>query len=131
MAKVLAFKCKKCGCTVKYEVQDKQTKEEVIEILEKKILFNCPGKHIELSGPMNYLEVVGDIVDEHVPTQEEWMKDMQSKYGKIYSNDEAGKYFRFDTFAASMAFVTDKETGQKKVLDFARGQDGNRYYWVS
>ena len=131
MVRVLAFKCNKCGCTVKYRVQDGQTKKEVIEVLGKMNSFNCPGKHVEIEGPMKYLEVVGDIVDEDVPSQEEWMTWMSSKHGILYGNDEVQNYFEFNSFAACMTFVTNKKTGQKQVLDFDKGIDGKRYYWVS
>jgi hypothetical protein len=49
--------CRKCGEDVRVEIPAGKTVEQVKEAMGRQTGFSCPGRHVELSGPLNYWTV--------------------------------------------------------------------------
>jgi len=68
---MLNVECKKCGTNFKLAIGEK-TLEQTKETLSKMTTFDfCPGNHVELSSPLNYL-ILKDIVKGNIQTEQEW-----------------------------------------------------------
>lgn len=58
-------------------------------------------------------------------------EELIEKYGVVYNTSEATEAFKIQSFQMCMAVATERETGDKVILDFTRASDGNRYYWIA
>ncbi len=76
--------CKKCGEDLKLEIPKGATVEQFRDLLANRQSFECPGRHQELSGPLNYWTVdwsaVYDGVDPQSP--KEYGRELIKKHGK-------------------------------------------------
>jgi len=126
---MLNVECKKCGTNFKLAIGEK-TLEQTKETLSKMTTFDfCPGNHVELSSPLNYL-ILKDIVKGNIQTEEEWLSDMKKKGYKLISNDEIHSDYTCTGFCAGMFVGFKKDNPDKQVvLDHMRSPEGNRYYY--
>jgi hypothetical protein len=122
--------CKKCGTVFWADLLKIDLNEtDPITVLDR---LHCPGNHVELSSPSEYLEFTGKSKDGNAPTEEDWLIHMEKQHGKLYPNDGVQKHFSFKGFAAGMAFAIEKATGREVTLDFTSTPSGKtRYYWVA
>lgn len=121
--------CKKCGSNFKLDIGNdtlEQTKEKLSAM--KDFTF-CPGNHIELSSPADYL-ILKDIIPGSIVTEAQWLSDMKERGIHLISNDEIHSDYTCTGFCAGMfvGFKKDKP-GEKVVLDHMRSPEGNRYYY--
>ncbi len=78
-------RCTKCDAKIKVVLGD-LTPEEAKEKLEGIQMFECPGHHVELSGPLGYWEIDWATVhedDAKLPTDEEWLAEKRERYEHV------------------------------------------------
>lgn len=77
------FDCKKCGGRFKLDIGE-HTREKVEEALAKRDTWTCPGQHVELSGPMNYITIDWSSIEigEAPQTPEEYGLGVIKRHGK-------------------------------------------------
>jgi len=121
--------CNKCGTVYWADLlQTNLSQVDPITVLHQ---LRCPGNHVELCSPSEYLEFTGNTKEGNAPSDEEWFKATTEHRGRLYANDEVQKVFSITGFSYGMAFATEKATGKKVTLDFTSNPSGNtRYYWV-
>ena len=126
---MLNVTCKKCNTSFKLDISN-DTLDQTKEKLSAMDTFSfCPGNHIEISSPINYL-VFGDIVEGKIQTEKQWLKDMKKKGYKLISNDDIQKNYSCNGFSSGFFIGFKKDNpNDKLVLDFMRSPEGNRYYF--
>lgn len=123
--------CRKCDETFKISIGELSA-EDARANLEAQATTNCPGHHVELSGPSNYWEIDWtDIKDNgKAPmTDEEWLAGYTDKFEHVV--DTAGLGGVVDKvvgFAAGFCHV--RRNGVDEYLDYANSPSGKRYYFV-
>lgn len=125
---LLNVTCKKCGESFKLDIGDK-TKKETLESLRKQETFSfCPGNHIEISSPINYL-LIGDIVPGNAPSEKDFIENLRSQYSEIYENKEIEKNYEVSGFSFGCCICKNRSTGKKAYFDFKHSPKGVRYYY--
>lgn len=126
---LLNMECKKCGTKFKLDIEN-YSKEEYTEKLKKMDFFSfCPGNHIELSSPINYL-IIGDVESGSAPAIDDQIKELKKQYKEVFSDDEfrAQKRYTVQGFSMGCCICDDKQTKERAYFDFKRiGND--RYYY--
>ena len=76
--------CRKCGEDLKLEVPKGASVEQFKEMLEKRTSFECPGRHVELSGPLNFWNVDWSAVYEGEAPRgpKEFARELIKAHGK-------------------------------------------------
>ena len=71
------YECKKCGAVLRLQ----GTKEQVEAWLDQKF-FDCPGRHVEITSPRNYLTFVEAVeITEKPKTAKEILQGLMERYG--------------------------------------------------
>ncbi len=96
-------------------------------------MFECPGHHVELSGPLGYWEIDFGTVhedDAKLPTDEEWLAEKRERYEHVVDTGELDSVVdEVLGFAMGVCVVT--RDGHKEYVDFADSPSGTRYYFIS
>lgn len=126
---LLNVECKKCQSKFQIDIGNdsiEQTKEK----LSKMDTFSfCPGHHVEISSPINYL-ILNDIVPGKALTDKEWLKAQKKNTSKkLMTKDQVEKLFICDGFSYGLYCGHNKKTNEKVVLDFITSPSGVRYYF--
>ncbi len=123
--------CKKCGGTFKLDLGELSV-EEARANLEAQETFECPGHHVELSGPSNYWTIDwNDVKEDNTEpmTDEEWRAQYRDKFEHVV--DTQGLRAVVDKIvgfsAGSCRVIRD---GTEELVDFAHAPSGKRYYFV-
>jgi hypothetical protein len=127
----LMGRCTKCGATIKVVLGD-LTPEEAKKKLEGIQMFECPGHHVELSGPLGYWEVDWETVhedDANPPTDEEWLAGKREQYEHVVDTGELDSVVD-EVVGFSMGVCVVMRKGRKEYVDFADSPSGKRYYFV-
>jgi len=96
LTRYLQAHCNTCGENFKFDIEDK-TPDQVREIMEGQRMFTCPGRHVELSGPLEHVTVdwVNVIVGDPPMTNEEFGASLIKEVGKEHlyylGGDEVGQ----------------------------------------
>jgi hypothetical protein len=124
------FECSKCGEVFTMDIHDK-TLEEVQEDLKKKEGFHCPGNHVELGSPANHWVMMPESLREgSAPTEEEFLADLKSQKGEVYTTQELDSSpYEITSFAYCTAIAYRRDNGDKVYLDFTHSPKGTRYYY--
>lgn len=85
--------CRKCGETFDLNIGE-NSREEVENLLRQQRTVNCPGQHVELSGPLDYWELHWDQVGEREepPSDEEYGQKLVEEKGRenvFYMGDKS------------------------------------------
>ena len=123
--------CRKCGATIKV-VLGELTTEEARKKLEGIQMFECPGHHVELSGPLGYWEIDWQAVhedDAKLPTDEEWLAEKRERYEHVVITQELDSVVD-KVVGFSMGLCIVMRDGQKEYVDFADSPSGKRYYLI-
>lgn len=121
--------CKKCGETSKLDTCGKSREEVEKWLNESNGGFQCFGNHVELGSRADYWTLDWNTVEEgHAPTEEEFIKDLNSKYMEVYENKEIDNFYTVKNFSFGMCVTEDKKTGEEKVFNFVHSPKGTRYY---
>jgi len=126
---LMNVECKKCNTSFKLDIGNDTLEQTKVKLSAMDTFSFCPGNHIEISSPINYL-ILKDIIEGKIQTEEDWLKDMKKKGYKLISNDQIHTDYTCTGFSCGM-FVGYKKDNPKEqlVLDFMRSPDGNRYYY--
>lgn len=125
---LLNVECKKCGEQFKIDIKD-QSIEQTKERLSRMEHFSfCPGNHIELSSPVNYL-ILKDIVPGNAPTEQEFIEKLKSEYKEVYENKELSVNYEVSGFSCGCCICRNKITGKKAYFDFKHSPAGKRFYY--
>ncbi len=96
MTRYLKAHCNKCGEDFKFDI-DEKTLEQAKETIEAQRTFTCPGRHVEISGPLEYVTVdwTNVIVADPPMTDEEYGRSLVKEFGKerlfYLGGEETGK----------------------------------------
>ena len=123
--------CKKCGAKIKVMLGD-LTLEEAKKKLEGIQMFECPGHHVELSGPLNYWDIRWDAIyedDTRQPTDEEWLAEKRERYEHVVTTQELDTVVD-EVVGFSMGLCGVMRNGLKEYVDFADSPSGKRYYFI-
>ena len=127
--RMLKAKCNKCGASIKYQI-DNLTIEEAKAIFDKLTYFNCPGNHVELAGPLNYVTIDWDnVIDEEEMTDERFLQEKRAKYITVINTKTLREEYEDVTFFAGMALTTRKSTGKPCAFDFGQSPSNERWYF--
>ncbi len=124
-------RCRKCGATIKV-VLGTLTPEEAKKELEGIQMFECPGHHVELSGPLGYWEIDWQAVhedDANLPTDEGWLAEKRGLYEHVVTTQELDTVVD-EVVGFSMGLCVVRRDGQKDYVDFADSPSGKRYYLI-
>ena len=124
-------RCRKCDAVLKVVLGD-LTPEEAREKLAGVEMFECPGHHVELSGPLGYWEIDWQDVredDAKLPTDEDWLAEKRERYEHVVTTQELDSVVD-EVVGFSMGLCVVRRNGQKEYIDFADSPSGTRYYFV-
>ncbi len=124
-------RCTKCGAAIKVVLGD-LTPEEAKKKLEGIQMFECPGHHVELSGPLGYWEIDWETVhedDRRQPTEEEWLAEKRERYEHVVTTQELDSVVD-EVLGFSMGLCIVMRNGQKEFVDFADSPSCSRYYFI-
>jgi hypothetical protein len=124
---LLNVTCKKCGLKYRIDIGDK-TIDQVKETMKKQDTFSCPGHHIELSSPLNFL-VFGEIEDGRALSDPEWLNQKKKEGFTLMNSDEVREKYTCTGFSCGLYCGKNKKTGESVVLDFMNSPAGVRYYF--
>jgi len=124
---LLNVTCKKCGIKYKIDIGNK-TVDQVKETLKKQDTFSCPGNHVELSGPLDYL-IIGEIGSGSALSDPEWLTQKKKEGYTLLTSDEVREKFTCTGVSMGLFCGFNKETKEKVVLDFMNSPAGVRYYF--
>ncbi len=127
----LMGRCTKCDATIKV-VLGTLTPEEARKKLEDIQMFECPGHHVELSGPLGYWEIDWQAVhedDANPPTDEEWLAEKRGLYEHVVTTQELDSVVD-EVVGFSMGLCAVMRNGLKEYVDFADSPSGKRYYFI-
>ncbi len=127
----LTGRCTKCDATIKV-VLGALIPEEARKMLEGIRMFECPGHHVELSGPLGYWEIDWETVhedDAKLPTDEEWLAEKRGLYEHVVTTQELDTVVD-EVVGFSMGLCAVMRNGQKEYVDFADSPSGKRYYLI-
>lgn len=123
--------CKKCKQTFKLSLGELSA-EEARAKLEAQDTFECPGHHVELSGPLNYWEIDWTDVknDGKEPmTDEAWLVQYSDKFEHVVDTSGLSEVVdKVIGFAAGLCRVL--RNGVEEYVDFANAPSGKRYYFI-
>ena len=128
---MLTGKCRTCDTTIKLDIGDK-TKEDTIALIQKWESFQCPGQHVELSGPYPFHWPLDEwkLEDGQAPSDEEWLAELKSSYSEVLSHDELAQLFEVQSFCMGCCIAIQRQTGEKACFDFRPAPiSGQRYYY--
>jgi hypothetical protein len=127
----LMGRCTKCSAKIKVVLGD-LTPDEAKKKLEDIQMFECPGHHVELSGPLGYWEIDWQAVhqdDAKLPTDEEWLAEKRKHYEHVVDTGELNSVVD-KVVGFSMGMCAVMRNGMKEYVDFADSPSGKRYYFV-
>jgi hypothetical protein len=126
---LVKVKCKKCGETSTLDT-GKMTKEEVEKALSNdKNGFHCFGNHVEFGNRIDYWEIDWDSITEgSAPSEEDFVKNLKSKYKEVYCNKEIENFYKVIGFQYGRCIAENKETSREMVFNFVHSPKGTRYY---
>ena len=127
----LMGRCTKCDATIKVALGT-LTPEEGRKRLEGIQMFECPGHHVELSGPLNYWEIDWETVhedDAKLATDEEWLAEKRGLYEHGVTTQELDSVVD-KVVGFSMGLCAVMRNGLKEYVDFADSPSGRRYYFI-
>lgn len=131
MSRIVTGKCKKCGGYVQFDIGDMNI-EAAKDALKSQKSWHCnAGNHMELISPMDLYEFDWDNIKEHVPmTEEEFRKDLESKFKEVYSSEEFQDKYTVDSFMMGkcLCHPVDGDEDALTVFDFVHGPTNKRYY---
>lgn len=92
MTRYVQAHCNECNEKFKFDIGER-TPEEVREALQAQKTFTCPGRHVELGGPLNYVTVDWEnvVVCDPPMSDEEFGGSLIKEFGKeklFYLGDE-------------------------------------------
>jgi len=123
--------CKKCGAKIKI-VLGTLTPDQARKKLEGIRMFECPGHHVELSGPLDYWEIDWSDIhedDAKLPTDEEWLGEKRGLYEHVVTTQELDSAVD-EVVGFSMGLCAVRRNGQREYVDFADSPSGKRYYFI-
>ena len=127
----LIGRCRNCDATIKV-VLGTLTPEEARKMLEGIQMFECPGHHIELSGPLGYWEIDWATVyedDAKLLTDEEWLAEKRERYEHVVDTGELDSVVD-EVLGFSMGVCIVTRNGRREYVDFADSPSGKRYYLI-
>ncbi len=122
--RVLQGPCKKCGNLVKLKVGDMDMKQ-IKKSLDTDMGYSCPaGKHVEMVSALRHWDVESwEFIEEHVPTEEEFLSKLQADYDHVRDTD--GMAGLIESFAYGMPFTNDGLNWA-----FTHSPKGTRWYYA-
>jgi hypothetical protein len=92
LSRYLKAHCNKCGQDFKFDIGEK-TPEQTKETMEAQKMFTCPGRHVEISGPLEYVTVdwANVVVADPPMSDEAYGGTLIKEFGKerlFYLGDE-------------------------------------------
>lgn len=131
MSKLLKAKCKKCAGYVQFDIGD-MGREEAESSLKSYEYWQCTaGNHIEMMSPFFLYDFDWDNLKEHKPTTEdEFCKDIKSKFKEVYSTDELQDKYIVDSFSMGKCLCHPRNGDEDElvIFDFIHSPKGKRYY---
>ena len=130
--KYLVGTCKKCGQEIRYILAGR-TPGELKKRLEREEAFSCPGNHVELSGPLNYVKInwasIRSEPEAKIPTDNEWLREKLKTYEHVVETKDLNSVVdKVVGFGGGCCIVM--RAGEQEYIDFVNAPSGKRYYLI-
>ncbi len=123
--------CRKCGARIKVVLGD-LTPGEAKKKLEGIQTFECPGHHVELSGPLGYWNIAFGTIhedDANLSTDEEWLAEKRERYEHVVDTGDLDSVVD-EVLGFTTGVCIVMRDGQREYVNFADAPSGKRYYLI-
>ena len=128
---MLVGECKKCGTTIKLDIED-NTVEETVKKLSDWTGFQCPGHHCEISPPYPHYWKIDEweLVDGSALDEDTWLNNLKEKVGEVFDTEQLSTNFKSIGFSMGMCTARRKSDNETVIFDWKQSPVGKRYYYA-